>query len=319
MALPNSKRPLNSPAGKDSKKRKETDCLVCSKPTAKADVFECNWCEGLQHAECTNISKDQCEALSEVTSNVVFFCKTCLEALPVALKYFDNQALVESKITAVEKSVTEVQCSECKLHEAVHKVEAQFDHFQKSVESLLKEHKTTLTEITTVNNTNPGTQEAAQTNDSLSQLASTILSEQHEKERRQLNLIVHNIEESSSESPQSRKQEDIAKVTSLLKDHLKIKCSITNAIRLGKRTSDEKPRLLKIMVSSIDDKRSILKNKVQLRNESNPPQVKRIFITPDLTPLEQKKNKRLREELANLNKDGRKFIIKNGRIVQRGM
>ena len=66
------------------------------------------------------------------------------------------------------------------------------------------------------------------------------------------------------------------------------------------------------MVSSIDDKRLILKNKINLRNESNPPQVKRIFITPDLTPLEQKRNKRLKEELANLNKDGRKYIIKNG-------
>jgi len=54
----------------------------------------------------------------------------------------------------------------------------------------------------------------------------------------------------------------------------------------------------------------IPKNKINLRNESNPPQVKRIFITPDMTPLEQKRNKRLREELANLNKDGRKYIIK---------
>jgi len=92
----------------------------------------------------------------------------------IALKYFDNQTLVESKITAVEKSATEVQCSERKLHETVHKVKAQFDHFQKSVESLLKEHRTTLTEITTVNNTNPGTRESAQTNDSLSQLTSNL-------------------------------------------------------------------------------------------------------------------------------------------------
>jgi len=175
-----------------------------------------------------------------------------------------------------------------------------------------------LTGIATAGITIPSAQEPSHTNDSLTQLASTILSEQHEKERRQLNLIVHNIEESSSESPQSRKQEDITKVTSVLKDHLKIKCSINNAIRIGKKISGEKPRLLKITVSAIEDKKSILKNKVHLRNESNPPQVKKIFITPDLTPVEQKRNKKLREELANLNKDGRKFIIKNGRIVQRG-
>ena len=56
----------------------------------------------------------------------------------------------------------------------------------------------------------------------------------------------------------------------MLKDHLKIKCSITNAIRLGKKTSGDKPRLLNIMVSSVDDKKMILKNKINLRNESNP-------------------------------------------------
>jgi len=74
MAFP--KRPLNSPAGKDSKKHKETDCLVCSKPTVK-DLNV----TGVQHAECTKISKEQCKALSEVTSNVVYFCYICLETL----------------------------------------------------------------------------------------------------------------------------------------------------------------------------------------------------------------------------------------------
>ena len=226
--------------------------------------------------------------------------------------------MVESKITTVEKSVTEVQCSERKLHDTVNRVEDQFKHFQKSIEFLLKEHKTSLTEIPTVNITIPSVHEASQTNDSLTQLASTILSEEHEKERHQVNLIVYNIDEPSLESPQSRKQEDIAKVTSTplyFQRSFTDKVLYHHAIRLGKKTSGEKPRLLKITVSNIDDKKTILRNKIHLRKESNPPQIKRIFVTPDLTPMEQKKNKRLREELANLNKDGRKFIIKNGTIV----
>ena len=94
----------------------------------------------------------------------------------------------------------------------------------------------------------------------------------------------------------------------MLKDHLKIKCSITNAIRLGKKTSGDKPRLLKIMISSIDDKKMMLKNKINLHNESN---LLRLIITPDLTPL---RNKRLREELANWVES---ILLKNSRIVQR--
>ena len=42
-----------------------------------------------------------------------------------------------------------------------------------------------------------------------------------------------------------------------------------------------------------------------------------IFITPDLTPKEQQTNKKLREELSELNRDSKTFYIKNGKIVQR--
>jgi len=56
------------------------------------------------------MNKEQCKTLAEVTSNIVFFfvIANCLQALPTALKYFENQVLVDFKITAVEKSVTEV-------------------------------------------------------------------------------------------------------------------------------------------------------------------------------------------------------------------
>ena len=84
---------------------------------------------------------------------------------------------------------------------------------------------------------------------------------------------------------------------------------ITNAVRLGKKTQGTKPHLLKISVSSIEDKRAMLHNKIHLHKENNPPHVKRIFISPDLTPAEQKKTKQLREELANLNKDDRKLLV----------
>ena len=104
------------------------------------------WCEGCQHADCAKMSKDLCTALSEVTHNVVFFCNTCLQALPTALKYYDNQALVESKVTTIKKSVTEIQCSERKLCDTATRVETQFDSLRKSLESLLTEHKTSLTQ-----------------------------------------------------------------------------------------------------------------------------------------------------------------------------
>ena len=64
-------------------------------------------------------------------------------------------------------------------------------------------------------------------------IAATLVAKQKDKEKRQLNLI-HNIDESSATSGAERKPEDIAKVSKLLQEVLKVSCSITKAFRIGK-------------------------------------------------------------------------------------
>ena len=71
---------------------------------------------------------------------------------------------------------------------------------------------------------------------------------------------MHSIEESLSNSPRVRKQHDIEKVTSIVDKYLAVKCSVANAMRLGKRQQGVKPRLLKVTLASIQ-KKSILRNK----------------------------------------------------------
>jgi len=84
---------------------------------------------------------------------------------------------------------------------------------------------------------------------------------------------------------------------------------------MGKTSN--KPQLLRISLKSIEEKASILKNKAKLRSSTNPENVRNIYITPDLTPLEQRKNRVLRQQLADLNKNERVYMIKNRRIVWR--
>ena len=55
----------------------------------------------------------------------------------------------------------------------------------------------------------------------------------------------------------------------------------------------------------------------KLRGEDTPEYLKSVFITPDLTPKERDTNKALRSKLNELNKDGKVFRIKNGKIVRR--
>ena len=96
------KRPASSPANKDCNKKTRGDsggvCQICAESVTE-DIFECNWCKGVQHASCTKLSSEQCNVLSNVTiANIVFFC---LQQLPTALKQHDTQVYVDSKFTTV--------------------------------------------------------------------------------------------------------------------------------------------------------------------------------------------------------------------------
>ena len=101
----------------------------------------------------------------------------------------------------------------------------------------------------------------------------------------------------------------------VLQTYLGTTVTIDKALRLGKRSS--KPRLLKLSLNSDQEKASILKNKLKLRSSNNPQNIRNIFITPDFTPLEKRKNKVLRQQLTEMNKGDRTYMIKNGKIVQR--
>ena len=137
----------------------------------------------------------------------------------------------------------------------------------------------------------------------------SLLSEEKEKERRKLNLIFHKILESTSEDPLERKAHDIEQINFVLEHYVKVDTQVISAVRLGKKDS-EKTRLLKVDVPSEKIKKLVLRNSIKLRDESNPDHIKKIFITPYLTPKEQEENKLLREKLYELNKAGKFYHIK---------
>jgi len=84
---------------------------------------------------------------------------------------------------------------------------------------------------------------------------------------------------------------------------LGVKATITNAIRIGKKqdSSGSRPRLVKVTVASDHEKALLLRNCTKLRDKNNPEEVKKIYVTPDLTPKEQKQGKALRSQLAEMN------------------
>jgi len=142
------------------------------------------------------------------------------------------------------------------------------------------------------------------------------MNEEKEKEKRKLNVIVHNLSECDDSDPLNRKNHDFSKTSSIIDKYLSVPTTITQPIRIGKKR--EKPRLLKITLNSSQEKAAVLRNCTKLRRSDIPKDIRRIYITLDLTPpKEQELNKNLRSQLAEKNKDGKQFRIRNGKIVRR--
>ena len=201
------KRTASSPPNVGNKKSKDVECVVCSKP-ATDDILECVWCEGCLHRECAKIINDACKVLSDVVSNIVFFCTPCLQMLPVALKYHECQSYMDSKVSCIDKFLSEIQQCEKRLCELATKVESELAEHHKSMDTMLSDHVTTNVSAPII------------TPESVEHIAISLVSEQKEKKRRQLNIIVHKLEESSAIDGSSRKNDDVKKCESLFQTYV---------------------------------------------------------------------------------------------------
>ena len=251
---------------------------------------------GNGNTECAGLSTSELEALADIwncqptESNVMFFCTMCKPKVTLALKFFTD---IQDKQDEMEKRLTEIE------------------------DNLKKLQPVDSTEANPSDQTQPTlqTQPVSQSKEQISEMVSSYINEEKEKSKRRLNVIVHNVIESTSEDPELRRKHDIDSVSSIFHKHLTVPATITKAIRLGKKS--DRPRFLKVSVASESDKASIMRNCTKLHNVNLPSIVQKVFITLDLTPREQEVNKKLCAELKELNKDGNKSKIKNLKIVQR--
>jgi len=74
---------------------------------------------------------------------------------------------------------------------------------------------------------------------------------------------------------------------------------------------------MKVTVLTREEKIRTLRNRFNLHNKEHPTHTNKVFITPDLTPQQQAKNKQLCVRLSELNKSEKIYRIKNGKIVLR--
>ena len=145
------------------------------------------------------------------------------------------------------------------------------------------------------------------------------LQEKLEKEKRRLNLLFVNIEESNGDREDKMKA-DIEKVKAVVDKIIPeedARCvTISNPTRLGPNNLGTKPRLLRVEINSDDLKWKIIKNAHKLNEGKDWSDPTRQYVNLDLTAKERQRNKELRDELKARKLSGEKNIkIKGGEIV----
>jgi len=113
---------------------------------------------------------------------------------------------------------------------------------------------------------------------STTEVLTSFINEQKKRNRRRLNVIVHN---AAAKSGSKKKSHDISNVTLIFEKYMGVKVNVTDANRISHRKDD--PRLIKVSVESGHDKAMLLCNCTKLRARDNKEDIHKVYITPDLT------------------------------------
>ena len=252
----------------------ETVCPIC-KEEVSSDGVDCQWCKNWEHYTCAAFSKEEYDLLSLNNSRIMFFCCECQLKVNKAIEFFDNmvnrQNLIDRKL----------QCIERKL-----------DTLSRSVGSAQNDDVMLCDPAESSDSGPARPNEILPRPDSLtcqgiSSAVASVIAEEKDKDKRKLNVILHNVDEPKAEDGLARKKTDMDVAVKIFQKNLGVSVKVTNAVRLGKKSN--KPCLLKISVDSEQSKAAVLQNCTKLRGKEVPQHLTKVFITPDMTPKERER------------------------------
>jgi len=123
--------------------------------------------------------------------NIVFFCSTCLEKIPIALHHYETQVCVDQRLESIENKLSEVHSTKHKLSDVIKSIETQLGGYHKEISTAISSDSMSVDKSASVAPLHVS-------EDSVAQIAASLVTEQKEKERHQMNIIVHNLEESNA-------------------------------------------------------------------------------------------------------------------------
>lgn len=140
-----------------------------------------------------------------------------------------------------------------------------------------------------------------------------LISELNLRAQKDLNLIIYGIPEHESGRVDERREKDNETIKALAEE-LGVEQQSFKTQRIGKIVP-QRPRLIRIKCDRLEVKYDMLRKAKELRKSDF---FRKVYIAPDLTPIQQNYQKKLRDELKKRREDGESnLMIHRGKIIDR--
>ena len=252
--------------------------------------LQCDSCKQWFHAQCQNVTSQDYKFMQRLSPDVLtWYCNECK---PGVSKLLSAVAKVNERCDKLEKDVDELKARVSDLEGS-----DEPDHVINLVRNECKQ----------------------------------AFKEESDKLRRQSNIIIRGLQESTGGTDLERINEDKAKVLDICTTELGLKdnkVNIKGVFRLTPNASaasvntEARPKLLKVILGSSEEKTAILRNAKKLASPTNPEY--KVYISPDMTREERDRNRQLVDELLARRQESRdknencKWAIKRNEVIKVG-
>ena len=138
-----------------------------------------------------------------------------------------------------------------------------------------------------------------------------IIHEAEERFKRRKNLIISGAPEQTAGTVEERREKDEEYIEDMAKEMGMERFEPENVSRIG-AIRNSKPRLIRFKCSDPREKYTLLRESKKLKNV---PKFQGVYVNPDLTAAQRKRDVELRRELRARREAGEKVKISQGRIV----
>jgi hypothetical protein len=302
-------------------------CIDCGKEVLASQTgLKCDSCGFWHHAPCECISDDIYYFLQEHSKepSLLWYCRKCLvtsknmvTVMSTMQGLEDRMAELASTMNKKVEDLTNIVCSqwerydekgvktldEAEVNDTHKRVEEKVDRLMEKVEKQKLD----------------GHYVHDCVEDAVRLKLQKDKEEEEEIRKRRTSLIIHGLKESTDTEAEVRKKSDEDQIVDMLHEIKCDKVSIHTAIRLGKKNDSVqgKPRPLKVVVASEEQKEIVLRQSKNLRSKKEKG-LDKVFIHQDMTPKQREERQALVKEMKERQTKGEQnLIIVNGKIVIR--